>query len=49
MQPASLNMDIRDVQRSFAGEITGVDIRISGICGNYLKTERSRAKKGSEA
>lgn len=40
MQPASLNMDIREVQRSFAGEITGLDIRVSGICGNCLKTER---------
>ncbi|MFH1027165.1 MAG: hypothetical protein V1791_04095, partial [Pseudomonadota bacterium] len=42
MQPASLNMDIREVQRSFSGEITGLDIRVSGICGNCLKTERSR-------
>ena len=45
MQPANLNLDIRDVQRSFAEKITGVDIRISRICGHCLKTERSRAKK----
>ena len=49
MQPASLNIDIRDVQRSFAGEITGVDIRVNGICGNCLKTERNRAKKEQES
>jgi hypothetical protein len=34
MQPASLNMDIREVQRTFAGKITGLDIRVNGICGN---------------
>jgi Fur family transcriptional regulator, ferric uptake regulator len=45
MQPASINMDLRDVQRSFAGEIRSVDIRVSGICGNCLKTERTRKKK----
>ena len=48
MQPASLNLALREAQRSFAGEITGVDIRINGICGNCLKTERSRTKKGRE-
>ena len=45
MQPASLNMDIQEVQRTFPGEITGLDIRVSGICGSCLKTERNRAKK----
>lgn len=39
MQPTKINMDIREVQRTFAGEITGVDIRVSGTCGNCLKTE----------
>jgi Fur family ferric uptake transcriptional regulator len=46
MQPASLNMDIREVQRTFPGEIIGVDIRVSGTCGNCLKAERKRVKKG---
>jgi Fur family transcriptional regulator, ferric uptake regulator len=45
MQPTSINMDLRDVQRSFAGEIRSVDILVSGICGNCLKTERTRKKK----
>ena len=45
MQPVNLNMDLRDVQRTFPGKITGVDIRVSGTCGICLKTERNRAKK----
>jgi Fur family transcriptional regulator, ferric uptake regulator len=45
MQPLSLSMDIREVQRSFAGEIMAVDIRVSGTCGNCLKTGGTRAKK----
>lgn len=45
MQPASLNLDIREVQRTFPGEITGIDIRVNGICGNCLKTKRDRVKR----
>jgi Fur family transcriptional regulator, ferric uptake regulator len=49
LQPASLNINIREVQRTFPGEITGVDIRVSGTCGNCLKTKRKRVKKGRKA
>jgi Fur family ferric uptake transcriptional regulator len=49
LQPASLNMDIREVQRTFPGKIMDVDIRVSGTCGNCLKTERSRLKKHRQA
>ena len=45
LQPASLQMDIREVQRTFPGKITDVDIRVSGTCGNCLKTQRGRLKK----
>ena len=44
LQPASLQMDIREVQRTFPGKITDVDIRVNGTCGNCLKTQRSRVK-----
>ncbi len=49
MQPVSLNMDLREVQRTFPGEITGVDIRVSGTCGSCLKTERNRVKRGQKS
>ena len=45
LQPGILPLDVREIQRTFPGEITGLDIRFSGICGNCLKTKRNRGKQ----
>jgi Fur family ferric uptake transcriptional regulator len=37
LQPGSLKVDLRGIERSFAGEITGVEVRVDGICKNCLK------------
>jgi Fur family ferric uptake transcriptional regulator len=37
LHPGSLKVDLRRIERSFAGEIQGVEIRIDGICRNCLK------------
>jgi Fur family ferric uptake transcriptional regulator len=37
LQPGSLKLDLRGVERSFAGEIQGVEIRVDGICRDCLK------------
>jgi Fur family ferric uptake transcriptional regulator len=37
LQPGSLNVDLRGIARSFAGEIKGVEVRLDGICKNCLK------------
>lgn len=37
LQPGSLNVDLRGIARSFAGEIQGVEVRVDGICENCLK------------
>ncbi|MBN1662042.1 MAG: transcriptional repressor [Deltaproteobacteria bacterium] len=42
LQPDSISMDIHTMQRSFAGEISSVEIRINGICRNCLKTGREQ-------
>ena len=49
LQPASLTMDIWEVQRTFPGKITDIDIRVNGTCGNCLKTQRSRVKTRRQA
>jgi Fur family ferric uptake transcriptional regulator len=36
LQPGSLNVDLRGIERSFAGKIQGVAIRVDGICKNCL-------------
>jgi Fur family ferric uptake transcriptional regulator len=48
MQPVSLNVDIKDIQRSFAGEIRGVEVMVSGICRNCLRTEQDSRTKRNE-
>jgi Fur family ferric uptake transcriptional regulator len=37
LQPGSLKMDLRGIQRSFAGKIQGVEVRVDGICKNCLE------------
>jgi len=37
LQPGSLKVDLQGIERSFAGEITGVEVRVDGICKNCLK------------
>jgi Fur family ferric uptake transcriptional regulator len=37
LQPGSLKVDLRGIERSFAGEIQSVEIRVDGICQNCLK------------
>ena len=37
LQPGILKVDVGDYQRSFAGEIRGVDVRVEGICSACLK------------
>jgi Fur family ferric uptake transcriptional regulator len=37
LQPDSLKVDLRGIERSFAGEIRNVEIRVDGICKNCLK------------
>jgi Fur family ferric uptake transcriptional regulator len=37
LQPGSLNVDLKGIERSFAGEITGVEVRVDGICRDCLK------------
>lgn len=49
LQPGSLPMDIQEVQRTFPGEITNLDIRINGICGNCLKTKPNHLKQRRQA
>jgi len=44
LQPGSLQVDLRDIERSFPGEIRGVEIRLSGICRNCLKKKRPPKK-----
>jgi len=46
LQPGSLKVDVGDYQRSFAGEIRAVDVRLEGICSACLKKIRTlRSKK----
>lgn len=37
LHPGSLKVDLRGIERSFAGEIQGVEVRVDGICKNCLK------------
>jgi Fur family ferric uptake transcriptional regulator len=37
LQPGSLKVDLRGIERCFAGEIQGVEVRVDGICKNCLK------------
>jgi len=36
LQPGSLTVDLRRIERSFAGEIQSVEVRVDGICKNCL-------------
>lgn len=47
LQPGSLKVDVGDYQRSFAGEIRGVDVRVEGICSACLKKVRAFRSKTS--
>ena len=48
MQPVNFNVDIKDIQRSFAGEVRSVEVLVSGICRNCLRTEQDRRTKRKE-
>jgi Fur family ferric uptake transcriptional regulator len=37
LQPGSLKVDLQGIERSFAGEIQSVEVRVDGICTNCLK------------
>ena len=37
LKPESLKVDLRRIERSFAGEVQGVEVRVDGICKNCLK------------
>jgi len=37
LQPGSLTVDLRGIERSFAGEIQSVEVRVDGICKNCLR------------
>jgi Fur family ferric uptake transcriptional regulator len=37
LQPGSLKVDLQGIERSFAGEIQSVEVRVDGICSNCLK------------
>jgi Fur family transcriptional regulator, ferric uptake regulator len=37
LQPGSLKVDLGGIERSFVGEIRGIEIRVDGICKNCLK------------
>jgi Fur family ferric uptake transcriptional regulator len=37
LQPGSLKIDLQGIERSFAGEILSVEVRVDGICTNCLK------------
>jgi Fur family ferric uptake transcriptional regulator len=47
LQPGSLLVDVGDYQRSFAGEIREVDVRVEGICSSCLKKVRDLRSKTS--
>ena len=37
LQPGSLKVDLKGMERSFTGEIKNVEIRVNGTCRNCLK------------
>ena len=37
LQPGSLKVDLAGIERSFAGEVQAVEVRLEGICRNCLK------------
>jgi hypothetical protein len=36
--PQSLNVDIKPMQRTFAGLIQNIEVRVDGVCKTCLKT-----------
>jgi Fur family ferric uptake transcriptional regulator len=45
MQPVSLQVNIKNIDRSFVGEISGMEVRLSGICRNCLSKKKQRRTK----
>jgi len=41
LNPESLNIDLEPMQRTFAGVIENVEIRVDGVCKNCLKNEKN--------
>jgi Fur family ferric uptake transcriptional regulator len=44
LQPNTLKMDLRGIERSFVGEVQSVEVRVDGICRQCLKS-KSAARK----
>jgi Fur family ferric uptake transcriptional regulator len=40
LNPESLHVDLRSLQRTFPGLIAGVEVRVDGVCKNCLRTEK---------
>jgi Fur family transcriptional regulator, ferric uptake regulator len=40
LQPGSLTVDLTGVERSFAGEVQAVEVRLEGVCKTCLKAAR---------
>ena len=38
LNPRSLNVDLQTMQRTFAGQIENVEVRVDGVCKNCLKS-----------
>ena len=38
LNPQSLNVDLQPMQRTFAGLIENVEVRVDGVCKNCLKS-----------
>ncbi len=41
LNPQSLHIDIKPMQRTFAGMIQNVEVRVDGLCKNCLKTDKN--------
>ncbi len=41
LQPGSLTVDLSGVERSFAGEVLAVEVRVEGVCRSCLKSAGS--------
>jgi Fur family transcriptional regulator, ferric uptake regulator len=41
LQPGSLTVDLAGVERSFAGEVHAVEVRLEGVCRSCLKSSGS--------
>ena len=47
LPPGSIQVDLKDIEQSFSGEIRSVEIRMDGTCRNCLKKKRRPARGAS--